>query len=71
MGERKEAALDAADPVYRWWAHRRMKRGRVVGSIAEDAKGRAVASGALWLQLVQPRFRRTHREVPYLIVHVQ
>lgn len=67
MGEREEEALDAADPVYRRWARQRMKTGRFLGWIAEDSKGRAVASGALWLQPVQPRPGRTHRQVPYLM----
>lgn len=49
-----EAVLDTADPVYRRWARTRIRSGRLAAFIAED-RGRAVASGCVWLMPVQPR----------------
>lgn len=67
MGERDRVELDAADTVYRRWARQRMKTKRLVGFILEDAKGRAVASGCIWLQPIQPHPGRTTTLRPYLL----
>ena len=67
MGESDQVELDAADTVYRRWARQRMKTRRLIGFILEDAKGRAVASGCVWLRPMQPRPGRPMRPVPYLL----
>lgn len=62
IAEHPKAELDAADPVYRRWITARLRNGRAAAFIV-DVRGRAVASGVLWLQEVQPRpgSRRTHQ----------
>ncbi|HYS70886.1 MAG TPA: hypothetical protein VEM95_00520, partial [Thermoplasmata archaeon] len=49
ISDHAEAALDAADPVYRRWARQRMRSGTLVGFLAET-DGRAVASGCVWVR---------------------
>lgn len=67
MGERDRLALDKGDRVYRQWARQRMKTKRFLGFIAEDEKGREVASGCIWLRPMQPRPGYPFRPVPYLL----
>jgi GNAT superfamily N-acetyltransferase len=45
----------ASAPAYRRWLRREMRAHRYHGFIAETLEGAAVASGAVWLQPVQPR----------------
>jgi GNAT superfamily N-acetyltransferase len=58
--------LDEADPIYRRWARTRLRSGALVGWIVEIA-GRAVASGCVWVQPVQPRPRWAAGRQPYLL----
>jgi len=58
--------LDEADPVYRRWARARLRSGALVGWIVE-LSGRAVASGCVWVQPVQPRPRWAAGRQPYLL----
>ncbi|HEY5539295.1 MAG TPA: GNAT family N-acetyltransferase [Thermoplasmata archaeon] len=67
MGERDGRALDEGDRVYRRWARQRLTSKRLVGFIAEDAAGHAVASGCIWLRPAQPRPGFHLRPVPYLM----
>lgn len=61
-----EASLDAADPVYRAWAARRLRTGRLVGFVVEE-RGEAVASGCVWVKRIHPRPGLTTRDEPYLL----
>jgi GNAT superfamily N-acetyltransferase len=61
-----ERTLDEADPAYRRWARNRLRSGKLVAWIVETG-GRPVASGALWLQPVQPRPGRPFETQPYLL----
>lgn len=67
MGERDRRALDEGDRVYRRWARQRLGSKRLIGFIAEDVKGHAIASGCIWLRPMQPRPGRPMRPVPYLL----
>ena len=67
IGGRTRKALDAADPVYRRWLIRETKAGRYLGFVAENAEGRVVASGCLWLQPGQPRPGDPRCVDPYLL----
>src|SRR3990170_7523353 len=67
MGERDRRALDEGDRVYRRWARQRLSSKRLVGLIVEDAKGRAVASGCVWLRPTQPGLGNTLLQNPYLL----
>lgn len=58
--------LDEADRAFRAWARRGMKAGEYAGFVAE-AEGRAVASGCVWLQPVQPRPGWTKGRQAYLL----
>jgi len=67
IGGRTPEQLDAADPVYRRWYLRESRAGRYVAFVAEDARGRVVASGCLWLQPGQPRPGDASCVDPYLL----
>ena len=67
MGEGDRVELDAADTVYRRWARQQMKTKRLVGFILKDAKGRAVASGCIWLRPKQPGLGNSLLPNPYLL----
>jgi GNAT superfamily N-acetyltransferase len=54
IGRHTEAALDAADPVYRRWLAQRLRSGTAAGFVVE-ARGEPAASGVLWVQEAQPR----------------
>ncbi len=58
--------LDAADRVYRRWARARIRSGRLVGFIIDEA-GTAVASGCVWVMNVQPRPNWAGTRVAYLL----
>lgn len=58
--------LDAADPVYRAWAARRLRTGRFVGFIVEE-RGRPVASGCVWVKRVHPRPAAATLDEAYLL----
>lgn len=59
-------ALDEADRAFRAWARRGMRTKEYFGFVAE-AKGRAVASGCVWLQPIQPRPGWTKGRQAYLL----
>ncbi len=67
IGGRTPEQLDAADPVYRRWYLRETKAGRYVAFVAENPRGRVVASGCLWLQPGQPRPGDASCVDPYLL----
>jgi GNAT superfamily N-acetyltransferase len=58
--------LDAADRVYRRWARRRIRSGRLAGFIVEVGR-RPVASGCVWLMEVQPRPGQKRTTVAYVL----
>ncbi|HEX2022582.1 MAG TPA: GNAT family N-acetyltransferase, partial [Candidatus Thermoplasmatota archaeon] len=66
MGEGSRADLDAADPVYRRWARRKLRSGEMAAFVAEVG-GARVASGCVWLQPVQPRPGHPEGRQPYLL----
>jgi GNAT superfamily N-acetyltransferase len=66
IGDFTPAELLAADGVYRRWARARLRSGSLVGWIAER-RGRAVASGCVWVQAVQPRPGAPTGRQPYLL----
>jgi len=55
IGGRSKKELDAADPVYRRWARKRIKNGSLVGFLVESPPGTPVASGCVWVMESQPR----------------
>ncbi len=67
IGGRTPEQLDAADPVYRRWYLRESSAGRYLAFVAEDPRGRVVASGCLWLQPGQPRPGDASCVDPYLL----
>lgn len=62
----RKRELDDADRAFRAWARRGMTAGEYRSFVAESG-GRAVASGGLWLQPVQPRPGWTKGRLPYLM----
>jgi GNAT superfamily N-acetyltransferase len=58
--------LDRHDRTYRRWARQRLRTGRLVAWVVEDA-GTPVASGAVWLQDMQPHPRPGLGPTPYLL----
>lgn len=58
--------LDEADPVYRTWLRARLQAGDLAGFLVEDA-GRPVASGLVWVQVIQPRPTRPECTQPYIL----
>jgi len=68
IGGRTPRELDRADPIYRRWMRRERRAGRFVAFLAEDASGRVIGSGAVWLQPAQPRPGKLAREsMPYIL----
>lgn len=67
LGERDRDMLDTADSVYGRWARQRLRTKRLIAFVAEDSRGRVVASGCIWLQPAPPRPGRPMRAVPYLL----
>jgi GNAT superfamily N-acetyltransferase len=64
VGNRR--ALDASDAVYRKWIKLALRRGTVVGWLAE-VRGQVAASGCIWLQPALPNpERQTPLIRPYL-----
>jgi GNAT superfamily N-acetyltransferase len=60
--------LDRGDPEYRTWARARLRNGTLQGWLAEDAEGRVVGSGCIWLEPVQPPLPWVkERRLPYLM----
>jgi len=59
--------LDAADPPNRRWTRRMIRAKRFVAWIAEDAHGRPIGSGAVWLTEAQPRPKEISRWRPYIL----
>lgn len=66
IGGSTEAELDAGDPVYARWLRANLRAGKLVAWIAE-VRGDPAASGALWIQRVQPRPRHPTGDTPYLL----
>src|SRR5438067_6945478 len=66
MGHEDEAELRRADAAYRRWARSRLRSGTLVAFVAEE-KGRAIASGSLWMKPVQPRPGYVRGIEPYLL----
>ncbi|NNN18091.1 MAG: hypothetical protein HKL79_07010, partial [Thermoplasmata archaeon] len=55
IGGRAEERIAAHDRRYRRWLLARLRRGELVGQIAETRRGEAVGSGCIWYQPEQPR----------------
>src|SRR5438552_2037585 len=66
MGGHTEEQLRASDAPYRRWARARLRSGTLVAWVAEE-RGEARASGALWMQRVQPRPGWPSGVQPYLL----
>lgn len=66
IGGFTQVELDDADRVYRRWARARLRSGTLVAWITE-ARGEPVASGAVWVQRIQPRPRHPTGATPYLL----
>lgn len=66
MGGFTASDLDAADRVYRRWVRPRLASGGFVAWIAES-RGKALASGGLWLTRIHPRPRAPGGRVAYLM----
>jgi GNAT superfamily N-acetyltransferase len=66
MGEKDERDMARHDRVYRQWARVRLRRGELVGFVAE-VNGKTAGSGCVWLQERQPRPGLDHPCVPYLL----
>jgi len=55
LGNRTEASIRSHDRRYRVWARARLRSRDLLGVIARDERGRAVASGCIWFREEQPR----------------
>lgn len=66
MGGHEESEFAEHAKAYRVWARRMMRAGRFAAFIAEKG-GAPVASGAVWLQDVQPRPPDNRLLVPYVL----
>jgi GNAT superfamily N-acetyltransferase len=63
-----EELLRSHAVVYRRWARKEMRAGRLFGWIATDRLGRGVGSGCLWLSPAQPRISTHELEyLPYIL----
>ena len=67
MGGHDPERLDLHDRSYRRWARQRLRTKRFLAWVAVTSGGDAVASGAVWLQDVQPNPRIGLGPVPYLL----
>jgi GNAT superfamily N-acetyltransferase len=61
------AELDGEGPVYRRWMRRMFRERRFLAWIAEDARGRPIGSGAVWLMEGQPRPGEVNGYRPYIL----
>jgi GNAT superfamily N-acetyltransferase len=60
--------LDRHDIAYRRWVLAEMAKGRFFAFLVEDAEGRCLGSGGLWLMPCQPRPGVLGREeMPYVL----
>lgn len=66
MGYTNKRLLDAADPVYRQWAKKRLKTGELVGWVIEVNKN-PIASGCVWIMQIHPRPSYKGGPQPYLL----
>jgi len=66
IGGYDAAQLDAHDRLYRRWAREKLRTRKLIAWVV-DHRGRAVASGAVWLQATQPHPRIRLGPVPYLL----
>ncbi len=67
ISDASPAELDAVDRTYRRWARTRLKSGRYIPFLVEAERGRAPASGALWIMPLPPRPWTTGDHAPYLM----
>lgn len=67
IGGRSPAELAEHDVRYRAWAAPKLRRGEILGLIAEDRRRHALASGVVWLREGQPRPGSVARREPYLM----
>ncbi|MFZ0700028.1 MAG: GNAT family N-acetyltransferase [Thermoplasmata archaeon] len=68
IGGRTESEIAAHDTRYRRWLRARLKRGDLVGQIAETRRGDPAASGCLWFRPDQPRPENLKGDVtPYIL----
>jgi GNAT superfamily N-acetyltransferase len=67
IGDFTKSEIAAADPVYRRWMRRMWRQHRYFAWIVDDAEGRPVGSGAIWLSEAQPRPRDSPRFRPYIL----
>lgn len=68
IGGRPEAEITAHDGRYRRWLLARMRRGELIGVIAETYRGAPVASGCLWYRPDQPRPENPRDDTaPYIL----
>lgn len=68
IGGRTEESIAAHDARYRRWARENLRRGALIGWIAETPEGEPVASGCLWYRPDQPRPENRRTDVaPYIL----
>ena len=68
IGGRTEEQIVGHDRRYRRWLLVRLRRGELVGQIAETRRGEAAASGCIWYRPDQPRPESSGRDVaPYIL----
>jgi GNAT superfamily N-acetyltransferase len=68
IGGRTEDEIAVHDNRYRRWLRTRLRRGDLVGMIAETPRGDPAASGCLWFRPDQPRPENTKGDVtPYIL----
>jgi GNAT superfamily N-acetyltransferase len=67
MGRRNRRKLNEHDQVFRQWVRTRLKKGEVVGWIAETGEGEGVASGIVWLRPSVSEPGVHHLVQPYLL----
>lgn len=66
MGVDDRTSLDQADMTFQKWVRAEMRRGNVVGWVAETSDREIVGGGCLWLRPTQPRPNLTKPIEPYL-----
>jgi GNAT superfamily N-acetyltransferase len=67
IGGWNDAQIRKSLPVYARWVRDQWKRHKFLAFLATDREGRALGSGAIWLEPTHPRVQRFTRELPYIL----
>lgn len=67
MRNPKEHLLKEHDKIYKSWAIKLMRQGKLIGFLTETSNKQVVASGCIWIKNEQPSPEFTECEIPYLL----